>query len=76
MKIEILGTGCPKCNKLAEVAEKAAQELNLEYELIKVTDIKDIMAYNVISTPGLVVDGNVKLTGKVPSLSEMKNILV
>ena len=75
MKIEILGTGCPKCKKLAERAEHAAQELGIAYELKKVTDINEITAYGVMVTPALAVDGVVKIAGIVPALEEIKNIL-
>lgn len=74
-KIEILGTGCPKCKKLSEISEEAAKDLGIEYEIIKVTQLKDIMNYGVMITPALVVDGIVKLTGKVPSVSEVKEFL-
>lgn len=73
--IKILGSGCAKCNKLAEVANNAAKEMQIEYVLIKVTDLKDIMAYGVMTTPALVVDEEVKLTGKVPSIEEVKKYL-
>ncbi|HBM15300.1 MAG TPA: thioredoxin family protein [Lentisphaeria bacterium] len=76
MKIQILGTGCPKCKKLAETAEEAAKELGITYELEKVTDITKIMQFGVMMTPGLVLDGKVKCVGKVPSLDEIKKILV
>ncbi len=75
MKIQILGTGCPKCKKLAEVAETAAKELQLDYELVKVTDINDIMAMGVMMTPALAVDGAVKSVGKVLSVDEIKSML-
>jgi small redox-active disulfide protein 2 len=75
MKIHILGTGCPKCKKLAETAEAAAEELQLDYELEKVTDINEIMGFGVMMTPALAVDGTVKVVGKVPSIDEMKRIL-
>ncbi len=75
MKIQILGTGCAKCLKLAEEAEKAAKELGVDYELIKVTDINDIMGFGVMITPALAVDGTVKVTGKVPSVEEIKGYL-
>jgi len=74
-KIQVLGTGCPKCKKLAELADAAAQELGIEYELEKVTDINDIMAFGVMMTPALAVDGQVKVTGKVPSAEEIKTLL-
>jgi len=75
MKLEILGTGCPKCKKLAEVAEKAAKEIGRPYELVKVTEIEKIMQYGVMMTPALLVDGKVKVVGRVPSLEEAKTLL-
>ncbi len=74
-KIQILGTGCPKCKKLAEQAETAAKELGVEYELVKVDDINDIMEFGVMMTPALAVDGDVKAVGKVPSVEEIKKYL-
>jgi small redox-active disulfide protein 2 len=74
-KIQILGTGCPKCKKLAEFAEEAAKELGIEYELEKVTKINDIMKFGVMVMPALVVDGIVKVAGKVPSVDELKSLL-
>ena len=74
-KIQILGTGCPKCKKLAENTETAAKDLGIEYEIQKVTDINEIMKFGVMVTPALVVDGQVKLAGKVPSVEEVKNLL-
>ncbi len=65
-KIQILGTGCPKCKQLAENAEIAARTLGIEFELEKVTQINDIMAFGVMVTPALAVDGNVTVAGKVP----------
>jgi small redox-active disulfide protein 2 len=76
MKIlEILGTGCPKCTKLAELTDRAAKELGIEYELKKVTDIQQIIAKGVMATPALIVNGVVKITGKVPSLDDIKKII-
>ena len=74
-KIQILGTGCPKCRQLAENAEAAAKALGIEYTLEKVSSIKDIMEFNVMFTPSLVVDGEVKATGKVPGVDEIKAML-
>ena len=74
-KIQILGTGCPKCTKLAEVTAAAAQELNIPYELEKVTDIDKILAFGVMMTPALAVDGQVKLVGQVPSMDQVKLLL-
>ena len=75
MKIQILGTGCAKCNALTQATEKAAQALGLPYELEKVTDLKQIMAFGVMTTPALVLDGKVKASGKVPSQDELKTLL-
>ncbi|NLO73123.1 MAG: thioredoxin family protein [candidate division WS1 bacterium] len=74
-KLQILGTGCPKCKQLAEVTEQAAQELGLEYDLEKVTKLQDIMALGAMMTPALVVDGELKVSGKVPSVEEIKRWL-
>jgi small redox-active disulfide protein 2 len=75
MKIQILGTGCKKCRKLAENAEAAAQELQLDYELVKVTEMQEIAGFGVLMTPALAIDGQVKLAGKVPSVKELKGLL-
>ena len=72
MKIQILGTGCPKCKKVAEVAEKAVAELGVEADVVKVTDINEIMNFGVMMTPALAIDGNVKVAGKIPSLDDVK----
>ncbi len=74
-QLKILGTGCPKCNKLEEMTKKAADELGIEYNIEKVKDINKIMSYGVMMTPALVVDGEVKVKGKVPMISELKTIL-
>lgn len=74
-RIQVLGTGCPKCKKLAEAAELAAFEMGIEYELEKVTDLNDIMSFGVMMTPALVVNGEVKVAGKVPSSADMKVLL-
>lgn len=75
MKISVLGTGCPKCKKLAETAEAAAREMGLDYEMEKVTDINDIMKFGVMMTPALAVDGKVMATGKVLGVEETKKLL-
>ena len=75
MKIQVLGIGCPKCKKLAEAAEIAAKELGLEYELEKITDINEIMKFGIMTTPGLAVDGKVKVAGRIPDPREMKSLL-
>ena len=74
-KIQILGTGCPKCKKLAENVEAAAKELGIEFEIEKVTDINEIMKFGVMMTPALVVDGDVKVVGKVPLPDEINRML-
>ena len=74
-KIQILGPGCPKCKKLAEIAETAARELGIDYEMEKVTDINSIMVFGVMITPALVVDGHVKVSGKIPEMEEIKKML-
>ncbi len=71
-KIEILGMGWAKCNQLAERAKEAVKELGVEAEVIKVQDIKTITNYGVLMTPALVVDGVVKVAGKVPKVEEIK----
>jgi len=71
-KIEILGMGCSRCNQLAERAKDAVKELGIEAEVVKVQDIKAITNYGVLVTPALVVDGVVKVAGKVPKLEEIK----
>ena len=72
MKVQVLGTGCPKCKKVTELAEKAVKELGVEAEVVKVTDINEIADFGVMMTPALAVDGEVKVTGKIPSLKEVK----
>jgi len=71
MKIEILGTGCPKCKKLNELTKEVIQELDISAEIIKVTDINKIIDYGVMVTPALVIDGDVKVAGKIPSKQEI-----
>jgi len=73
--LKILGTGCPKCSQLAEMTDRAAKELNLEYEIEKITDIQEIIGYGVMCPPALVVDEDVKVTGRVPSLEEIKKMI-
>jgi small redox-active disulfide protein 2 len=74
-KIQILGSGCARCRQLTAVAEQAAQDLSLQYELEKVTDVNRYAEFGVMFTPALVVDGVVKLSGKVPSFEEAKRLL-
>jgi len=75
IKIQVLGTGCPKCQKLAANAEAAAKELGLDYELEKVTDINEIMRFGVMMTPALAVNGQIKVAGRVPEVGEIKKML-
>ena len=75
-KIQILGTGCARCRNLTANAEKAVQELGLEAEIEKVTEIKDIMKFQILMTPGLVIDGKVKAAGRIPLLEEIKQMLL
>ncbi len=74
-KLQILGSGCPKCKKLAEMTEIAAKEMGIEFELTKVSDITEILSFGVMMTPCLVVDSVVKVCGKVPSIEELKKLI-
>jgi len=71
----ILGSGCSKCGKLYQLTEQAATELGVPHQIQKVTDLKQIMAFGVMTTPALVVDGSVKVAGRVPSVEEIKKML-
>ncbi|MCC6694768.1 MAG: TM0996/MTH895 family glutaredoxin-like protein [Candidatus Hydrogenedentes bacterium] len=73
--LQVLGPGCWKCKKLAENTEAAAKELGIEYDLVKITEINAIMGFGVMMTPALVVDGAVRISGKVPSVDEIKALL-
>jgi len=75
-RLQVLGTGCPKCRRLAEAVEQAARELEIEYELEKVTDINDIIGFGVMSTPALAIDGKVAVVGRVPAAEEIRKLLV
>ena len=75
MKIEVLGTGCAKCKSLYENTKKAVEECGKTAEIIKVEEIPKIMAYGVMSTPALVVDGVVRFSGKVASVAEIIGVL-
>jgi small redox-active disulfide protein 2 len=74
-KLIVLGPGCARCETLANVTRQAADQLGIEYELEKLTDIKQFPNYGLMMTPGLVVDGELKVQGKVPSLDEIKSML-
>jgi small redox-active disulfide protein 2 len=75
VRIQILGTGCSKCKALALNTEKAVRELGLNAEIEKVTAIQDILKFQILMMPGLVIDGQVKAAGRVPSADEIKQLL-
>jgi small redox-active disulfide protein 2 len=75
MKIEVLGSGCPKCMKLEEMTRKAVEKLGLKAEIGHVRDVDKILEYGVMMTPALVVDGVVKISGKLPSEKELESYL-
>ncbi len=75
MKIQILGTGCAKCNKLAEATRQAAEDLGLDYEMEKVTDMLRFADFGVMITPAMAVEGEVKVSGRVPDQEELKTLL-
>ena len=75
MKVQVLGMGCAKCAKLYEEIKKLAVENGLDIDLEKVEDLQEIMAAGVMSTPGLVIDGQVKATGRIPDTAELKSLL-
>lgn len=74
-RLQVLGPGCPKCEKLKQHAEAAAAELGIEATVEKVTDIMEITSFGVMMTPALAIDGEVKVVGKVPSTEEIKQML-
>ncbi len=75
MKIEVLGTGCPKCHKTRENVKAALSEVGKDAEVVEVKDLKAIVGYGVMLTPAVVVDGDVKFAGKVPSVEEIKSLV-
>jgi small redox-active disulfide protein 2 len=75
MEIKILGTGCAKCKQMEKVVREAVDEMSLDATVVKVTELSDIMEYGIMSTPGLVVDGEVRLAGRLPKMAEVKSIL-
>ena len=76
MKIQILGTGCPKCKKLEENARKAITELDGDYEIEKVTDLNEIMEYGIMMTPGLAINKHVKSVGKLLTPDQIKVLIL
>ena len=76
MEIKVLGTGCAKCKSLEKVTQQAVQELNLDASVEKEEDIQKIMEYGIMRTPGLVINGKVVLSGLLPKINEMKEILI
>ncbi len=75
-KIKILGTGCTRCRDLTANAQKAVQGLGIEAEIEKVTEIRDIIKFQILMTPGLVIDGQVKAAGRIPTVEEIKQMLL
>ena len=73
--VKVLGPGCPKCNDLYRLTEMVARQMGLDCQIEKVTDIRQITSYGILMTPALVVDGEVKVTGKVPSPEDLKEML-
>ena len=73
--LKVLGPGCSRCEQLAQLTKAAADELGLEYELEKITDFDRFIDYGLMMTPGLVVDGELKVHGQVPSIEELKELL-
>ena len=76
MEIKVLGTGCAKCKKLVQITESVVKEMGLDATIEKVEDIYKIMQFGVMQTPGLVVDGKVVLTGRLPKSDELKKLLI
>jgi small redox-active disulfide protein 2 len=74
--IRVLGTGCSKCNKLFKLANQAVRETGVEARVERVQDLQEILSYDILMTPGLVIDGAVKVAGRVPSLTELKSVLL
>lgn len=76
MRIEVLGTGCAKCRRLQKNVERAVKELGIQAEIVKVEGIEEIMNRGIMMTPGLFIDGDARAVGKVPSVDEIKRMLV
>ena len=76
MKIQILGTSCPKCKQTEANVREAVKNLGLDAEIEKITDVNKITDFGIMATPGLAVDGEVKFSGKIPSVDEIKSLLI
>jgi small redox-active disulfide protein 2 len=76
MLIQVLGTGCTRCKTLHEMVKKAVQETGVDAQVEKVEDIQQIMAFELIMTPGLVINGEVKAAGRLPSVEEIKKLIL
>ncbi|MBN2724286.1 MAG: TM0996/MTH895 family glutaredoxin-like protein [Deltaproteobacteria bacterium] len=74
-KLQILGTGCPKCKKLTEHAKTASEKFPGEYEIVKIDDINEIISFGIMQTPGLAVDGKILSTGKLLKVEEIEDLL-
>jgi small redox-active disulfide protein 2 len=74
-RIKILGTGCPKCDKLADIVQQVAKTSGIECEIIKVTGIEEILSFNILSTPALVIDGKLMVSGRIPKPEEIMHII-
>lgn len=75
MEIKVLGGGCASCKKLHETAQAAVKELGIEADILYITDMAQIMQTGIMSTPGLIINGKVKSTGRVPKLKEVKQMI-
>jgi len=75
LTIKVLGSGCANCKRVEQIAHKVVDKMSLEAEIIKVTDYKDIMAYNILSTPGLIINEKVVSTGRIPSEAEITTFI-
>ena len=75
MKVQILGTGCPRCVRTEQNVRRAAENLGIDAEIEKITDVNEIVDYGITSTPAVVVDGEVKFSGEIPSVEEIEKVL-
>lgn len=75
MRIEVLGTGCPKCRETLARVRRAREALGIRAEIHKVEDIRGIMAFGIVATPAVAIDGTVRISGKVPTIEELTELL-